>query len=320
MIKLITGKIEVQQIAVLNFLVSKTSIENFLPQSLTVHEFQNQAQITLFVFSKDCLKINNKSLSLIDGSYYASLITYVSDSRNSGIYPLKISENGSFNYFPKFYKKLEIRNTSDNSEFNSNLKDAFTIKNELKKSGNLFLFNVIHKHLSNAICSIDKTYCYPIEEVKIHLKNIPILDNSKLKEAFWIDSAQINISPYNIVINPIIFFDSTCGFCGRCVRLLLSLDKKRILKIAPIDGVTSKKILGDKELPDRLILVDDLGLSDGALALIRVLDYLSWPKFLFYPFKLFPINFLNWCYDKVAKNRHRCNLKSQLISDDRLLP
>lgn len=121
-------------------------------------------------------------------------------------------------------------------------------------------------------------------------------------------------------MSPIIFFDSKCGFCNRCVLLLLYLDTKKRLKFAPNDGITAKNFLPQPILNDRLIFLDDQGISDGAVAFLRALDYLPWTKFLFYPVKLLPISFLNKYYDTIAKHRYKCKIKPRIISDDRLLP
>jgi predicted DCC family thiol-disulfide oxidoreductase YuxK len=47
----------------------------------------------------------------------------------------------------------------------------------------------------------------------------------------------------NPVKGPIIFFDGECIFCNRSVSVLAWLDKKNILKFAPLQGTTAAGVL-----------------------------------------------------------------------------
>ncbi len=78
---------------------------------------------------------------------------------------------------------------------------------------------------------------------------------------------------------PVLFFDGECGLCNRLVRVLLRLDRRQVLRFAPLQGPAAQAYLRRHGLPtedfDSLIFVPDwdrrdqpdyLMRTDGALA------------------------------------------------------
>jgi predicted DCC family thiol-disulfide oxidoreductase YuxK len=86
----------------------------------------------------------------------------------------------------------------------------------------------------------------------------------------------------NVSSGPVLFFDGECGLCNRIVRLLLRLDRRAVLRFAPLQGVTAQAYLRKHGLPtedfDSLVFVPEwtrrerpefLLRTDGALAAAR---------------------------------------------------
>jgi predicted DCC family thiol-disulfide oxidoreductase YuxK len=115
---------------------------------------------------------------------------------------------------------------------------------------------------------------------------------------------------------PVLFFDGECGLCNRIVRLLLRLDRRGVLRFAPLQGPTAQAYLHRHELPltdfDSLIFVPDwetrdrrefLRRTDGVVAALRVVGgwcgtVLAWIRFL-------PAGWRDGLYKLVARWRYR---------------
>ncbi len=93
------------------------------------------------------------------------------------------------------------------------------------------------------------------------------------------------------------FFDGECALCNRIVRLLLRLDRRGVLRFAPLQGPTAQGYLRAQGLPtedfDSLVFVPDwarrerrefLLRTDGALAAARAVGgagrVLAWARVL----------------------------------------
>ncbi len=105
--------------------------------------------------------------------------------------------------------------------------------------------------------------------------------------------------------NPIVFFDGVCAVCDRGMQLIITEDGKGILRLAPLQGETSKQLL---QLPDgvfeSMIVLDDgerLERSSGAL---RVAEYLGGIWRLTALISALPIGVRDALYDWVARNRY----------------
>jgi predicted DCC family thiol-disulfide oxidoreductase YuxK len=62
-------------------------------------------------------------------------------------------------------------------------------------------------------------------------------------------------------------YDGECGLCNMCVRFLLRIDRKGLMRFAPLQGPTAQAILRSRRLPtkdfDSLTLIPDFPRSDG---------------------------------------------------------
>ncbi|HWD38715.1 MAG TPA: DCC1-like thiol-disulfide oxidoreductase family protein [Fimbriimonas sp.] len=73
---------------------------------------------------------------------------------------------------------------------------------------------------------------------------------------------------------PIVFYDGDCGLCDRFVRLLIKIDKKRVLRFATLQGETAKEALGELQgEPETwsVQLLDEKGTHLRSTAALRAL-------------------------------------------------
>ena len=111
-------------------------------------------------------------------------------------------------------------------------------------------------------------------------------------------------------MNPILFYDGTCGLCHGAVLFVLKRDKAGRFRFAPLQGETLQELVADgtrAALPDSLVLREPDGRlftrSSAVVAMLkrlgpfwRVLGALLW---------IVPRPLRNLGYDGIAKVRHR---------------
>ncbi len=119
----------------------------------------------------------------------------------------------------------------------------------------------------------------------------------------------------NAPSGPVLFFDGECGLCNRIVRLLLWLDRRAVMRFAPLQGPTAQAYLGQHGLPtedfDSLVFVPEwarrdrpefLLRTDGALAAARAVGGIgvavAWGRVL-------PGAWRDAAYKVVARFRYR---------------
>lgn len=89
-------------------------------------------------------------------------------------------------------------------------------------------------------------------------------------------------NPPNDVTGPVLLFDGECGLCNRVVRRLLRLDRRGVLRFAPLQGPVAQEFLHAHGLPAQdfstLVFVPDwarhgqpefLLRTDGVIAALR---------------------------------------------------
>ncbi len=70
---------------------------------------------------------------------------------------------------------------------------------------------------------------------------------------------------------PILFFDDGCGLCSRWVSALLHLDRRSVLRLAPLGGETARALLGDDAVGGgdaRSVILYEPATPGGAPALV----------------------------------------------------
>jgi len=113
---------------------------------------------------------------------------------------------------------------------------------------------------------------------------------------------------YPRAVPPVLFFDGECGLCNRSVVWLIRRDRRRVLRLAPLQGAVAAEKLGDlpADLHDwSIALWDEAGVhfeSDAALRAVAAVGGL-WT--LARGLLLVPRVIRNGVYRFVARNRIR---------------
>jgi predicted DCC family thiol-disulfide oxidoreductase YuxK len=333
-----------KNISLLSYSLDPSELKSLIPNGLELDLYDNKAIVTINIFktceskikgSRFCFKTNQSQFRLLVSvksgnergffcitSYSNSLIdsttpNLISKPKNKKKKIDLILKNKLFSLVERSFlrKKYQTILSWKIKEKTIEKTHFFEFLNDRK-----YFFIKKNKHTLKSKFHLNTFKPYKMLIVSCKLPIIEDCEKFILKEAIYVKRLSITLDAFKPFIAPILFFDGKCGFCNAVLRLILKLDKKRIIKIAPNDGLTAQSSIDLLRAQDRIILLDDLGISEGALAFLRILDYLPWIKILFYPLKLLPLSILNYCYDKVAKHRSKCNLKIKTIEDERLLP
>ncbi len=110
--------------------------------------------------------------------------------------------------------------------------------------------------------------------------------------------------------HPILFFDAECLLCSRSVQLLLRLDRRGVLRFAPLAGPTARSLRtrglplpGD---PHTVVLLDPGGkLYTASDAVLRVCRYLPWPWRAAAVLQALPSELRDLLYRWIAQRRYR---------------
>jgi predicted DCC family thiol-disulfide oxidoreductase YuxK len=104
----------------------------------------------------------------------------------------------------------------------------------------------------------------------------------------------------------IIFYDGLCAMCNRFIRILITLDKKEKLLLAPLQGKNGKilKEKFSKELKgiDSVIFYNKKVYTKSS-AVINILSELGGIYKLAYIFNIIPSFISDSIYDYIARNR-----------------
>ncbi len=105
----------------------------------------------------------------------------------------------------------------------------------------------------------------------------------------------------------IVFFDGVCGLCNRFVDRLLRVDRKRVLRFAPLQGRTAQERLpaGMADALESVVYLRDgavIQRSDAALWIL--IDLGGW-RVMYRGFFIVPRFVRDAVYDWIARNRYR---------------
>jgi predicted DCC family thiol-disulfide oxidoreductase YuxK len=115
-------------------------------------------------------------------------------------------------------------------------------------------------------------------------------------------------SPENQTENQIIvFYDGVCALCNSSVKWLISTDKKRRLKYAPLQGETAKNLIDSKsrESLHSLVLWTGGKIYQRSEAFFEIVKIIGGFNRFWLIFSVFPTSWCNVVYDFVARNRYR---------------
>lgn len=108
--------------------------------------------------------------------------------------------------------------------------------------------------------------------------------------------------------HPIVFFDGVCGLCNRAVDFLVTSDRQHVLRFAPLQGETSRKLLNLPPDSDysSMIFWDQGQAYRQTDAVWRSLVMAGgWWGFWGQILRFIPRPLRNWGYNVVARNRYR---------------
>ncbi len=107
---------------------------------------------------------------------------------------------------------------------------------------------------------------------------------------------------------PIIFFDGKCSLCNKSIDLIISLDKKRAFRYAPLQGEAAIRLLPlhTYTLLSSLVYYENGKIWTKSEAIIKVLSKLGFPFFILGKLiTIIPKSLLNLIYDYISQNRIR---------------
>ena len=104
----------------------------------------------------------------------------------------------------------------------------------------------------------------------------------------------------------IIFYDGLCAMCNRFIRILITLDKKEKLLLAPLQGkngkILQKKFSKELKGIDSVIFYNKKVYTKSS-AVINILSELGGIYKLAYIFNIIPSFISDYIYDYIARNR-----------------
>lgn len=113
---------------------------------------------------------------------------------------------------------------------------------------------------------------------------------------------------------PVILYDGVCHLCDGCVQFVLRHEKAPEIRFCHLQSETAEKLLGpfgqDIKL-NTIYFIENNTLYDRSSAVLKVVNYLSWPWSWMRVLSLFPKRFRDAVYNYVGKNRYRWFGQSQ---------
>ena len=112
----------------------------------------------------------------------------------------------------------------------------------------------------------------------------------------------------------LVLYDGDCGLCNSTVLFILKRDSQGIFHFASIQSDTGRKHLSqhgiDNPELDTFYLIDDDKLYSKSDAAVRVGKLLKGWSWLACFVSWWPRALRDWCYDRIANNRHRFGKKN----------
>ncbi len=106
-------------------------------------------------------------------------------------------------------------------------------------------------------------------------------------------------------MDKVVFYDGDCGLCQRSVRALVSLDSKKELLFAPLNGETYKTEVGGESDMSTVVFLSDGKLFYKSDAVIEIGRRLGGVKSLLLLLKLIPRFIRDTVYNFIARNRKK---------------
>lgn len=109
--------------------------------------------------------------------------------------------------------------------------------------------------------------------------------------------------------NQVILFDGVCNFCNYWVNFAIKKDKKKILRFAPLQGETAKRLIADYKINhtnlSSVIFIDKGKAYTQSSAALRICKHLESGWKLFYGLIIIPKFIRDAIYNIIARNRYK---------------
>lgn len=107
----------------------------------------------------------------------------------------------------------------------------------------------------------------------------------------------------------ILFFDGVCNLCNASVDFVVSKDRNRKFRYAPLQSETAKKVLGNTSInlenPSSFVLYHQGTILRKSSAALKVAQLLGFPLSLVSVFFIIPKFIRDWVYSVIADNRYK---------------
>lgn len=119
-------------------------------------------------------------------------------------------------------------------------------------------------------------------------------------------------------IQLILFFDGVCHLCNGLVDFLIkrisSGQRAKVLKFAPLQGETAKKILSPEAIGElnTVVFYQNGHVFRKSQAILRCMSLLKFPYNLITVFRFIPRQISDLVYNLIAKNRYKWFGKSEV--------
>ncbi len=101
----------------------------------------------------------------------------------------------------------------------------------------------------------------------------------------------------------VVIFDGICGLCNKSLKLLMKLDKEKILKYTSLQGEYVKGLALKDEI-DSIVFYQDNILYYKSTAILKILHSLGGIWNMSYIFYIIPPFIRDFIYDIIAKYRY----------------
>ena len=107
----------------------------------------------------------------------------------------------------------------------------------------------------------------------------------------------------------LVLYDGVCGLCNTLVQWLIRRDREGRLRFAALQSELGQRLLRENGMRtddfDTAVFVEEGRASTKARAVLRILGVLGGPWSWLSPLARLPRPFIDWFYDRVARNRYR---------------
>lgn len=328
----------------INFSIEPNRLQKMLPKGMELDLLENKAYITIAPLTMKGFAFRNISAFFNPSFYECNLRTYVRVGDKAGVYFFSLDATsflevfGARALFHLNYRYRKITFSLKGGVFRFEISKSLSRKKTTVIEGKIAkerqpdepLTRFISDRSSYFVKNKDHIYegkvfhapwkFQKVQELKIQTDLLKDYKTSPEICAIYAKHTVVEADFIQPTQSPILFYDKNCGLCSLAVRSLLILDLYKYLRFAPLEGKTYKKFFSGPPKKDRIYLVEDTGKSDGAIALLNLIDYLPWFTGIFTIFKLVPTKNLQRWYDWIASKRKKCPLKPQQLDDERCLP